>query len=127
MMHLIKGACKERVYPVGRLDRNSTGLLIMTNDGELTKKLTHPRYKKENLSHELDRPLTKDDMQKILEGVELEDGMVHVDEISYVTGAASKKEVGIELHSGKNRVIRRIFEHLSYDVKKLDRVYFAGL
>lgn len=128
VMHLIKGACKERVYPVGRLDRNSTGLLIMTNDGELTKKLTHPRYEKKKIYHiELDRPLTKDDMQKILEGVELEDGMVHVDEISYVTGAASKKEVGIELHSGKNRVIRRIFEHLSYDVKKLDRVYFAGL
>ena len=128
VMHLIKGACKERVYPVGRLDRNSTGLLIMTNDGELTKKLTHPRYEKKKIYHiELDRPLTKDDMNKILEGVELEDGMVHVDEISYVTGAESKREVGIELHSGKNRVIRRIFEHLSYDVKKLDRVYFAGL
>lgn len=128
VMHLIKGACKERVYPVGRLDRNSTGLLILTNDGELTKKLTHPRYEKKKIYHiELDRPLTKDDMQKILEGVELEDGMVHVDEISYVTGAASKREVGIELHSGKNRVIRRIFEHLNYDVKKLDRVYFAGL
>jgi 23S rRNA pseudouridine2605 synthase len=128
VMHLIKGACKERVYPVGRLDRNSTGLLIMTNDGELTKKLTHPRYEKKKIYHiELDRPLTKDDMNKILEGVELEDGMVHVDEISYVTGADSKREVGIELHSGKNRVIRRIFEHLNYDVKKLDRVYFAGL
>jgi 23S rRNA pseudouridine2605 synthase len=128
VMHLIKGACKERVYPVGRLDRNSTGLLILTNDGELTKKLTHPRYEKKKIYHiELDRPLTKEDMNKILEGVELEDGMVHVDEISYVTGAASKKEVGIELHSGKNRVIRRIFEHLNYDVKKLDRVYFAGL
>lgn len=128
VMHLIKGACKERVYPVGRLDRNSTGLLILTNDGELTKKLTHPRYEKKKIYHiELDRPLKKEDMHKILEGVELEDGMVHVDEISYVTGASSKKEVGIELHSGKNRVIRRIFEHLNYEVKKLDRVFFAGL
>ncbi len=128
VMHLIKGACKERVYPVGRLDRNSTGLLILTNDGELTKKLTHPRYEKKKIYHiELDRPLAKADMEQILEGVELEDGMVHVDEISYVTGAETKREVGIELHSGKNRVIRRIFEHLGYDVKKLDRVYFAGL
>lgn len=128
VMHLIKGACKERVYPVGRLDRNSTGLLILTNDGEMTKRLTHPRYEKKKIYHiELDRPLTKVDMEKILEGVELEDGMVHVDEISYVTGAETKREVGIELHSGKNRVIRRIFEHLNYEVKKLDRVYFAGL
>lgn len=128
VMHLIKGACKERVYPVGRLDRNSTGLLILTNDGEMTKRLTHPRYEKKKIYHiELDRPLTKVDMEKILEGVELEDGMVHVDEISYVTGAESKREVGIELHSGKNRVIRRIFEQLNYEVKKLDRVYFAGL
>ena len=94
----------------------------------MTKKLTHPRYEKKKIYHiELDRPLKKDDMQKILEGVELEDGMVHVDEISYVPGADSKREVGIELHSGKNRVIRRIFEHLTYAVKKLDRVYFAGL
>lgn len=128
VLHLIKGACPERVYPVGRLDRASTGVLLLTNDGELTKKLTHPRYEKKKIYHVvLDKPLKMSDMQRITDGVELEDGFVKVDEINYVTGAASKKEVGIELHSGKNRIIRRIFESLDYKVIKLDRVYFAGL
>ena len=127
VLSLIKGACKERVYPVGRLDRNTTGVLIITNDGEMTKKLTHPRYEKKKIYHVvLDKPVTGADIKQIKEGLELEDGLIKVDEVSYVSGA-DKKEVGIELHSGKNRIVRRIFEHLGYDVKKLDRVSFAGL
>ena len=127
VLSLIKGACKERVYPVGRLDRNTTGVLIITNDGEMTKKLTHPRYEKKKIYHVvLDKPVTGADIKQIKEGLELEDGLIKVDEVSYVSGA-DKREVGIELHSGKNRIVRRIFEHLGYDVKKLDRVSFAGL
>jgi 23S rRNA pseudouridine2605 synthase len=128
ILHLIQGACRERVYPVGRLDRASTGVLLLTNDGELTKRLTHPRYEKKKIYHVyLDKALKAEDMKAIREGITLEDGEVTVDDISFVAGTTSKKEVGIELHSGKNRIIRRIFESLGYDVIKLDRVYFSGL
>jgi len=126
VMDIIKNATKERVYPVGRLDRNTTGVLLLTNDGDLTKKLTHPSFNKKKVYHAtLDKPLIKADMEKIAEGFELEDGFIKADAISYIEG--NKKEIGIELHSGKNRIVRRIFEHLDYKVIKLDRVYFAGL
>lgn len=126
VMDLIKGACGERVYPVGRLDRNTTGLLLLTNDGELTKKLTHPKYNKKKIYHVvLDSPVNVEDLQKIAEGFELEDGFIAADKIDYVSGTLD--EVGIELHSGRNRIVRRIFEHLGYNIKRLDRVYFAGL
>jgi len=128
VMELIAKATKERVYPVGRLDRNTTGLLLLTNDGEMTKKLTHPRYGVKKIYQvTLDKALTKTDMQKIADGIELEDGPVKADDISYVGDAKDKTEVGIQLHSGRNRIVRRIFEHLGYDVVRLDRVYFAGL
>jgi len=128
VMSLIEGAVKERVYPVGRLDRNTTGLLLFTNDGTIAKKLTHPRYGIKKIYHvELERSLSKADMEKIKAGLELEDGLVQVDKIEYIEDSKSKKELGVELHSGKNRVIRRIFEHLDYKVVKLDRVYYAGL
>jgi 23S rRNA pseudouridine2605 synthase len=127
VLELIKGACRERVYPVGRLDRNTTGLLILTNDGELTKILTHPRYEKKKIYHvSLDKPLRKEDLETVAAGVELADGPIKVDEISYVTGEP-KTEIGIEIHSGKNRIVRRIFESIGYEVKKLDRVFFAGI
>ncbi|NLB87159.1 MAG: rRNA pseudouridine synthase [Bacteroidales bacterium] len=126
VMDLIQNACKERVYPVGRLDRNTTGLLLLTNDGELTKKLTHPSYNKKKIYHvELDKALSRDHLNQIAQGIELEDGPIVVDAISYVDNL--KTEVGIELHSGKNRIVRRIMEHFGYNVKRLDRVYFAGL
>ncbi len=126
VMDLIKNACKERVYPVGRLDRATSGLLLFTNDGELAKKLTHPKYNKKKIYHAfLDKDITKNDMMKIANGFELEDGFIQSDEISYVDNI--KNQVGIEIHSGKNRIVRRIFEHLGYTVEKLDRVYFAGL
>jgi 23S rRNA pseudouridine2605 synthase len=128
ILDLIHGACKERVYPVGRLDRNTTGLLLLTNDGELTKRLTHPKYEKEKIYHvELDKPFSKKDMITVQQGIELEDGFVKVDEISYVENAKTKKEVGVVIHSGKNRIVRRIFESLEYRVVKLDRVVFSGL
>lgn len=128
VLELIKGACKERVYPVGRLDRNTTGLLLLTNDGELTDKITHPSFKQKKIYHvELDKPVKKEHLKAIEEGIELEDGPIKVDEIKYVDDSDSKKEVGITLHSGRNRIVRRIFEHFEYKVKKLDRVYFAGL
>jgi 23S rRNA pseudouridine2605 synthase len=128
VMSLVADACRERIYPVGRLDRNTSGLLLFTNDGELAKKLTHPSYKVRKVySAELDKPLTKTDLLTIADGVELEDGFVQVDEIAYITGARSKKEVGVELHSGRNRIVRRIFEAIGYEVVKLDRVVFAGL
>lgn len=128
VLELIKGACKERVYPVGRLDRNTTGLLLLTNDGELTDKITHPSFKQKKIYHvELDKPVKKEHLKAIEEGIELEDGLIKVDEIKYVDDSDSKKEVGITLHSGRNRIVRRIFEHFEYKVKKLDRVYFAGL
>jgi len=128
VMALVENACKERIYPVGRLDRNTSGLLLLTNDGELAKKLTHPKHDVRKVYHvELDKPLTKADMLTIAEGVELEDGMAQVDEIAYAEGSGSKRELGVELHSGRNRIVRRIFESLGYDVVKLDRVIFAGL
>ncbi len=128
VMQLIKNACTERIYPVGRLDRNTTGLLLFTNDGNLAKKLMHPKSNIKKIYHVvLDKNLTSRDMKKIAEGLDLEDGFIQVDQIAYVADAKDKKEVGVELHSGKNRIVRRIFEHLGYKVKKLDRVFFAGL
>lgn len=126
VMDLVKGACTERIYPVGRLDKNSLGLLLFTNDGDMTKQLTHPAYKKKKIYQvTLDKPLTRADMDQIAQGVTLDDGEIHADEIAYVK--ENKKEVGIEIHSGRNRVVRRIFEALGYTVQKLDRVYYAGL
>jgi 23S rRNA pseudouridine2605 synthase len=128
VLHLIQGACRERIYPVGRLDRNTTGLLLFTNDGELTKKLTHPRYGVKKTYHvELDHPLKNTQLTEISEGIELEDGPIKVDEIAYVGNGADKTQVGVEIHSGKNRIVRRIFEHFGYKVKKLDRVTFGPL
>jgi 23S rRNA pseudouridine2605 synthase len=128
VLELIHGACRERIYPVGRLDRATTGLLLFTNDGELTKKLTHPRYGVRKIYHvELDKALKFGDLKQIAEGVELEDGEIKPDEITYVGDGSNKKEIGIELHSGKNRVVRRIFESLGYNVRKLDRVMFGPL
>ena len=125
-MELVSGACTERIYPVGRLDKNSLGLLLFTNDGDLTKQLTHPSYKKKKIYQvTLDKPLTRADMDRIAEGVTLEDGEIFADEISYVK--ENKQEIGIEIHSGRNRIVRRIFEFLGYTVTKLDRVYYAGL
>ena len=124
---LIKNAGKERIYPVGRLDRNTTGILLLTNDGDLTKKLTHPKYNKLKIYHVyLNKVLKSPDMKKIAEGVTLEDGFIKVDSINYVN-PDDKKQAGIEIHSGRNRIIRRIFEHLDYKITILDRVYFAGL
>ncbi len=126
-MELISNATKSRLVPVGRLDRNTTGLLLFTNDGDLAKKLTHPRYGVRKIYHvELDKNLKVDDLHKIQEGLSLDDGEVKVDEISYINNAP-KREVGVEIHSGKNRIVRRIFEHLGYEVVKLDRVIFASL
>jgi 23S rRNA pseudouridine2605 synthase len=127
VMDLIEGACTERVYPVGRLDKNTTGVLLLTNDGDLTKKLTHPSYKKKKIYHVfLDKNLKKNDFDLLAEGFELEDGFICADTIQYID-LADKTQVGVEIHSGKNRIVRRMFEHLGYDVVKLDRVYFAGL
>jgi len=127
VMDLVGKACRERIYPVGRLDRNTTGVLLFTNDGELTRKLTHPSFNKKKIYHVfLDKSLQQADFNKISEGVELEDGFIQVDALAYAN-RDNKKEVGLEIHSGKNRVVRRIFEHLGYKVTKLDRVYFAGL
>ena len=127
VMDLVKGACDERIYPVGRLDRNTTGVLLLTNDGDLASKLTHPKYLKKKIYHvHLDKNLTKADMEQIAVGIQLDDGEIHADAISY-TDDFKKDDVGIEIHSGKNRIVRRIFESLGYKVMKLDRVYFAGL
>lgn len=127
VMDLVKGACTERIYPVGRLDRNTTGVLLLTNDGELASKLTHPKYVKKKIYHVwTDKDITEDDMQRIADGIELEDGPIHADAISYAT-ETDRNQAGIEIHSGRNRIVRRIFEHLGYHVTKLDRVYFAGL
>lgn len=126
VMELVEGACTERIYPVGRLDKNSLGLLLFTNDGDLTKQLTHPSYQKKKIYQvTLDKPLARADMDRIAEGITLEDGEIFADEISYVK--ENKQEVGIEIHSGRNRIVRRIFEFLGYTVTKLDRVYYAGL
>ena len=127
VMDLVKGACSERIYPVGRLDRNTTGVLLLTNDGDLASKLTHPKFLKKKIYHVyLDKNLTKADMDQIAAGVELEDGEIHADAISYADDI-KRDQVGIEIHSGKNRIVRRIFESLGYKVVKLDRGFFAGL
>jgi len=127
VMDIVKNACPERIYPVGRLDRNTTGVLLLTNDGELASKLTHPKFEKKKIYRvKLDKDLTQDDMNKIVTGIELEDGEIHADEIAYADDT-KKNDIGIEIHSGKNRIVRRIFEHLGYKVTKLDRVFFAGL
>ena len=127
VMHCVKDACKERIYPVGRLDRNTTGVLLLTNDGDLASKLTHPKYLKKKIYHVYcDKNVTKADLDQIAAGITLEDGEIHADAISYAS-ETDKKQVGIEIHSGKNRIVRRIFESLGYKVIKLDRVYFAGL
>jgi 23S rRNA pseudouridine2605 synthase len=128
VIDLISEACPERLFPVGRLDKNTTGLLLFTNDGHLAEKLMHPRNLIKKLYHiRLDRPLYRDDMKKIVKGIKLEDGWIKVDEISYVGTVDDGTEIGMEIHSGKNRIVRRIFESLGYEVIKLDRVMFAGL
>ena len=130
VMMLMDGCCAERIYPVGRLDRATTGLLLFTNDGELAKRLTHPSTQVYKIYQvELNKPVTKEDMKKLLEGIELEDGPMHVDDIQYVAqgGTIDKRVVGVELHSGRNRIVRRLFEALGYEVHKLDRTVFAGL
>lgn len=127
VMDLVKNACPERIYPVGRLDRNTTGVLLLTNDGDLASKLTHPKFLKKKIYHVfLDKKVTAHDMQQIATGITLEDGEVHADAIEYAS-ATDKSQVGIEIHSGKNRIVRRIFDSLGYRVVKLDRVLFAGL
>lgn len=127
VMDLVKGACDERIYPVGRLDRNTIGVLLLTNDGDLASKLTHPKFLKKKIYHvHTDKNVTKADMDQIAAGIQLDDGEIHADAISY-TDDVRRDEVGIEIHSGKNRIVRRIFESLGYKVVKLDRVFFAGL
>ena len=127
VMDLVKNVCRERIYPVGRLDRNTTGVLLLTNDGDLASKLTHPKFLKKKIYHVfLDRNVTAHDMKEIQEGIMLEDGEIKADDIQYAD-PVDKKQVGIEIHSGKNRIVRRIFEHFGYRVTKLDRVLFAGL
>lgn len=127
VLELIGDECRERVYPVGRLDKATTGVLLLTNDGDLAGKLTHPKYKRRKIYHVfLDNPVTKNDLFKLTEGVELDGITIVADAVSYAD-ADDKSQIGIELHSGQNRVIRRMFESLGYKVKKLDRVYFAGL
>lgn len=128
VMDLIKDACKERIYPVGRLDRNTTGLLVFTNDGDLSRKLTHPSTGIYKIYHvELDKPLSAADMKQMREGMELEDGPIKVDDVQYAGDGSDKHVLGVALHSGRNRIVRRIFESLGYEVYKLDRVVFAGL
>lgn len=126
VMQLIKGACDERMYPVGRLDRNTTGLLLFTNDGEMSQKLTHPSYKIKKIYHvELDKPLTENHFNQIAEGVKLDDGMVYVNEL--VALSEDKKSFGVQIHVGRNRIVRRIFEHFDYEVSKLDRTMYGPL
>ena len=128
VMMLVQNACKERIYPVGRLDRNTTGLLLFTNDGDLAKKLTHPKHGVKKLYHVvLDKPLTKSHLLEIADGIKLEDGEIKPDKIAYDKTGKDKCEIGIELHSGRNRIVRRVFEHLGYNVEKLDRVMLASL
>jgi len=127
VLQLIKNATTERVYPIGRLDRNTSGVLLLTNDGDLTQKLSHPSYEiKKIYEVKLDKPLVKADFDKILKGLKLEDGIINVDSLAYAD-SKDKSIIGIELHSGRNRIVRRIFEHLGYDVKGLDRVMYANL
>ncbi len=128
VMDLVKNACTERIYPVGRLDKNSVGVLLLTNDGDLAKRLTHPTYEKKKIYQvSLDKHLTRADMEQMILGITLEDGDIAADDICYVDDPKMKNAVGIEIHSGRNRIVRRMFEHMGYHVGKLDRVYFAGL
>ncbi len=127
VLQLVKNATDQRIYPVGRLDRNTSGVLLLTNDGQLTQELTHPSFNvKKVYEVKLDKPLTKHDFEKILNGIKLEDGEIHADALAYANDK-DKSIVGIELHSGRNRIVRRMFEHLGYDVKGLDRVMYANL
>ena len=127
VMDIVRNACSERIYPVGRLDRNTTGVLLLTNDGDLASKLTHPKFIKKKIYHVwTDKDVTEEDMQRIADGIELDDGLIHADAVSYAT-ETDRNQIGIEIHSGRNRIVRRIFEALGYHVVKLDRVYFAGL
>ena len=127
VMDLVKNACPERIYPVGRLDRNTTGVLLLTNDGDIAEKLTHPKFLKKKIYHvHTDKAVTAADLRQIAEGITLEDGEIRADAVEYAH-ESDKKQVGIEIHSGRNRIVRRIFESLGYHVVKLDRVYFAGL
>ena len=127
VMQLVQHACKERIYPVGRLDMQTTGVLLFTNDGELAKKLTHPSFEKEKIYHvQLDKDMTFEDLKKIKDGFELEDGFIAADDIQLID-PTDARQVGVEIHSGKNRIVRRIFNHLGYNVVRLDRVMFAGL
>lgn len=127
VLDLVKNACRERVFPVGRLDKESTGLLLLTNDGDLAAKLSHPRYEKKKIYHVwLDRELTKNDMIRIGDGIELDGEVVTPDALAYAS-ETDRSQIGIELHSGRNRVVRKMFESAGYDVRKLDRVYYAGL
>jgi 23S rRNA pseudouridine2605 synthase len=128
VMLLVQGCCKERIYPVGRLDKNTTGLLLFTNDGEMAKRLTHPSSNVYKIYQvECDRSVSREDMQQMIEGIELEDGPIAVDDIQYQGDGKDRRVVGVALHSGKNRIVRRIFEHFGYEVRKLDRCVFAGL
>lgn len=128
VMLLIRNACRERIYPVGRLDRNTTGLLLFTNDGDLAKKLSHPRHGIKKVYHVvLDKSLSKKDKDTIEAGLMLDDGIIKVDAIEYIGDGGDKKQLGVELHSGKNRIVRRIFEKLEYKIVRLDRVIYAGL
>ncbi len=128
VMDLVRNACTERIYPVGRLDKNSVGVLLLTNDGDLAKKLTHPTYEKKKIYQvSLDKHLTRADLEQLILGITLEDGDIAADDVCYVDDPKCKNAVGIEIHSGRNRIVRRMFEHLGYHVGKLDRVYFAGL
>ncbi|MFY9152646.1 MAG: pseudouridine synthase [Prolixibacteraceae bacterium] len=127
VMQLVQNACQERIYPVGRLDMQTTGVLLFTNDGDLAKKLTHPSYEKKKVYHvTLDKDFLPEDLEKLVAGIELEDGFIAADEIG-MTDPNDARQVGIEIHSGKNRIVRRMFNHLNYQVEKLDRVMFAGL
>ena len=126
-MGLVRKACRERIYPVGRLDRDTTGLLLFTNDGDMAKKLTHPRYQAKKIYHvELNKSVAREDLEKLIKGVDLEDGRTRFDVADFVKDG-SAREIGVELHSGKNRIVRRMFEALGYEVIKLDRVQFSGL
>jgi 23S rRNA pseudouridine2605 synthase len=127
VLDLLKGATLERIFPIGRLDRNTTGVLLLTNDGDLTQKLSHPSHEVKKIYEvKLDKPLGKVDFEKVLNGIELEDGLVRADSLAY-TDTKDKSIIGIELHSGRNRVVRRMFEFLGYDVRNLDRVMFGNL
>ena len=127
VLDLVRGCCSERIYPVGRLDRNTTGVLLFTNDGALAEALTHPSYNRKKVYHVfLNKNLKTGDLEQISNGIELDDGFIRPDSIQY-TDVKDKKQVGMEIHSGRNRIVRKIFEHLDYRIEKLDRVYFAGL